>query len=151
MINQNRSLVEPFATTAINVFQRFNADIGINTVLFKQEGNDEIEEALSCEQNSNSEDKMEAKVRSFPGGADIGSSQLPLSDSVINENIRCLNKKQREVFDVILKWSKDQVKYSSTKKPKEVHPFYGFLTGGGGVGKSRHKNYIYVCYQESDA
>lgn len=32
IINQYRSLVEPFATIAINVFQRFDKDVGNNTI-----------------------------------------------------------------------------------------------------------------------
>ena len=39
---------------------------------------------MSCEQNTNSEYQIEEEVSPFPGGADIGSSQLQLSDSVIN-------------------------------------------------------------------
>ena len=31
-INQYRSLVESFATIAINVFQRFDKDVGTNTI-----------------------------------------------------------------------------------------------------------------------
>lgn len=34
--------------------------------------------------NTNSEYQIEEEVSPFPGGADIGSSQLQLSDSVIN-------------------------------------------------------------------
>ena len=84
IINQYRSLVEPFATIVINVFQRFDKHVGTDTISLGQQENDKIKEALSCEQNTNSEYQMEEEVSPFPGGADIGSSQLQLSDSVIN-------------------------------------------------------------------
>ena len=55
---------------------------------------------------------------------------------MINENIRSLNVKQRQVFDVLHKWARDYVKNLSSKHVKYIKTFHIFLTGGAGVGKS---------------
>ena len=73
--------------------------------------------------------------------ADIGfgcnRSTLPVfQDSIISENICTLNPKQRQVFEIIHKWSRDYGKNLSSKVMKKVKPFHIFLTGGGGVVKS---------------
>ena len=73
--------------------------------------------------------------------ADVGlgcdGSTLPLcQDSVISENIRSLNAKQRQLFEVIHKWSRDYMKNLSSKTIKNMKPSHIFLTGGAGVGKS---------------
>ena len=54
----------------------------------------------------------------------------------INNAIRSINKDQREVFGVVYKWSRDYIKQRFSKQPKEVKPFYIFLTGGTSAGKS---------------
>ena len=81
--------------------------------------------------------------------ADIGlgrnGSTLPLyQDSVISENIRSLNAKQRQLFEVIHKWSRDYMKNLSSKTIKNIKPFHIFLTGGAGVGKSHLIKTIYM-------
>lgn len=42
---------------------------------------------MLCQQNTNSKGEIQEEVWSFLCGADIGSSQLSLSDSVTNENV----------------------------------------------------------------
>ena len=64
------------------------------------------------------------------------SGNIAHQDHEINKAIRSLNKEQREVFDVVHKWSRDYIKQRSSKHPKEVKLFYIFLTGSAGVGKS---------------
>ena len=75
---------------------------------------------------------------------EINSTTLSFNYSVItvhqgheiNSSIRSINKDQREVFDVVHKWSRDYIKQRFFKQPEEVKPFYIFLTGGTGAGKS---------------
>jgi len=62
-----------------------------------------------------------------------------LNDNEINNLVRTLNKKQRQVFDTLLQWGKSFI------KNENFQPFHIFLTGGGGVGKSHLINCIYNC------
>ena len=62
--------------------------------------------------NCNSANKL-----SFPGVHDTvnlnrcKSEQVQVfADNVINKNIRLLNEKQRQVFDIVHKWSKGYIK-----------------------------------------
>ena len=57
-------------------------------------------------------------------------------DSIIYSNIRNLNQKQREVFDIVHKWAGDHIKYLSSSVKREVPPFYMLISSGVGVGKS---------------
>ena len=72
------------------------------------------------------------------------STLLVFQDSIIRENVCSLNPKQRQDFEVIHKWSRDYVKNLSSKVMKKVKPFHIFLTGAGGVGKSRLNKTIYI-------
>ena len=60
----------------------------------------------------NSEDEgNDVEPGNFSEGVDFGNHRLPIfADNVINENIRSLNEKQRQVFDGVHKWSKDYIK-----------------------------------------
>ena len=69
---------------------------------------------------------------------------LVFQDSIIKENVCSLNPKQRQDFEVIHKWSRDYVKNLSSKVMKKVKPFHIFLTGAGGVGKSRLNKTTYI-------
>ena len=64
------------------------------------------------------------------------SNKLPAIPDVINENIRSLNMKQREVFNFIHKWSRDYIKSLCRTVIEKVKSFYIFITGSAGVGKS---------------
>ena len=71
------------------------------------------------------------------GNNNLMSNKLPaIPDNAINENIRPLNMKQREVFDFIHKWSRDYIKSLCCKVIKKVKSFHIFTTGSAGVGKS---------------
>ena len=72
----------------------------------------------------------------FPESGFSCSTHPVFQDSLINENIRSVNVKQRQVFDVIHKWARDYVKNLSSKHVKYIKLFHIFLIGGAGVGKS---------------
>ena len=55
---------------------------------------------------------------------------------MINENVRSLNVKHRQVFDVIHRWARNYVKNLSSRQVKFIKPFHIFLPRGAGVGKS---------------
>ena len=71
------------------------------------------------------------------GNNNLMSNELPaINNDIINENIRFLNMKQREVFNFIHKWSRDYIKSLRCKVIKKVKSFRIFITGSAGVGKS---------------
>ena len=58
------------------------------------------------------------------------ANNLPeIPDIIINENIRSLNMKQREVFSFIHKWSRNYVKSLRCKVIKRVKSLHIFITG----------------------
>ena len=59
-----------------------------------------------------------------------------LTDDEIAANIKSLNKKQRDVFNIAHKWARDYVKGMSQKRMRNVEPIHIFLSGSGGAGKS---------------
>ena len=77
------------------------------------------------------------------------STNPVFQDSLINENIRSLNVKQRQVFDVIHKWARDYAKNWSSKHAKYIKPFHIFLTGGAGVGKPHLIKTIFMSISKS--
>ena len=78
-------------------------------------------------------------------GLGCNGSTFPLfQDSVIDENICSLNAKQRQLFKVTNKWSRDYMKDLSCKTMKNIKPFHIFLAGGAGVGNSHLIKIIYI-------
>ena len=71
------------------------------------------------------------------GNNNLMSNKLPvIPDNIINESIRSLNMKQREVFNIIHKWSSDYIKSLHCKVIKKVKSFHIFIIGVAGFGKS---------------
>ena len=67
-------------------------------------------------------------------GLDFCNHRVPISpDNVINKNIRSVNERQRQIFDIVYKQSKDYIKNITSWKSKFVTFFHIFLTGGAGV------------------
>ena len=56
--------------------------------------------------------------------------------NMINGNMRLFSDKQRQVFGIVHKWSRDYIKNLNSRVLKKVTPFYLFLTGGAGAEKS---------------
>ena len=113
LVNQNHSLVEPFASIVDNTFLRLSSDIDNIMDPYDQQENDEVNDYLTEEiDESESEpfETMEAHSADA-GNNNLMSNKLPASPgNIINENIRSLNMKQREVFNFIHKWSRDYIK-----------------------------------------
>ena len=139
LVNQNYSLVEPFATIADNAFLRLSSDIDNIMDPYGQQENDEVNDYLTEDiDDSESEafETMEAHSADV-GNNNLMSNKLPaIPDNITNENIRALNMKQREVFNFIHKWSRDYIKSLRCKVIKKVKSFHIFITGGAEVGKS---------------
>ena len=65
--------------------------------------------------------------------------RIILPDDEIAGSINSLNSKQREVFNVIHKWTKEYAKYNV----HNVKPSHIFLLGSGDTGKSHLVKFIY--------
>ena len=59
-----------------------------------------------------------------------------LADNEIAANIKTLNKKRRNVFNIAHKWARDYVKGMSQKRMHTAEAIHIFLSGSGGTGKS---------------
>ena len=148
MINQNYSLVEPFATIVDDAFLRISCDIDSNMDPHGQQENDEITENMVDFPDNFDTDTLETTETQ---SADLGNTnaftnQLRVipDDNVINKNIRSLNMQQREIFNFVHKWSRDFIKSLGCKIHQNVKLFYVFITGGAGVGKSHMIKTIYM-------
>ena len=117
--NQHYSLVKPFATIVDNAFLRLSS--GIDNIMdpYGQQENDEVNDYLTEDiDDSESEafETMEAHSADV-GNNNLMSNKLPaIPDNIINENIRSLNMKQREVFNFIHKCSRDYIKRDCIKR-----------------------------------
>ena len=109
---------------------------------FAQQENDEVEQLLATtELLEDSDDEGEI----FPDENVTVSTSCPIfmPDEDLNKLVRSLNIKQRITFDVINKWARDFVKNLNCIEPIRVEPFYIFLTGKAGCGKSHLIKTIY--------
>ena len=61
----------------------------------------------------------------------------------IAANIKSLNKKQRDAFNIVHKWARDYANSMSQKRVCTVKPIHIFLSGSGGTGKSHLIKNIY--------
>ena len=90
---------------------------------YGQQENDEVNHYLTEDiDDSGSEafETMEAHSTDV-GYNNLMSNKLPvISDNIINENIRSLNMKQREVFSFTYKWSRGYIKILHCKVTKKV-------------------------------
>ena len=134
-INLNRIKVESYTLPVENALETLSGSENGNIDSFGQQEIDEINDALN--ENLQNEEFLDDELTcNFPE-SDFSCSTHPVfQDSLINETIRSLNVKQRQVFDVIHKWARDYVKNLSSKHVKYVKPLHIFLTGGAGIGKS---------------
>ena len=131
----NRIKAEPYALRVENALERLSTNQNANIDSFGQQENDEINDTLN--ENLHNEEFLDDELTcNFPESGFSCSTHPVFQDSLINENIRSLNVKQRQVFDVIHKWARNYVKNLSSKHVKCINPFHIFLTGGAGVGKS---------------
>ena len=139
LVNQNYSLVEPFATIVDNAFLRLSSDIDSIMDSYSQQENDEVNDYLNKDIDDSEREAFETMDAHT---ADVVNNNLmpnklpSIPDNAINENIRSLNMKQKEVFNFIHKWSRDYIKSLPCKVIKKVKPFHIFITGCAGFEKS---------------
>ena len=148
LVNQNYSLVEPFATIVDNKFLRLSSDIDNIMDSYGQQENDIVNDYLTEEiddSESQAFQTMEAHSADVENN-NLMSNKLPaIPDNIINEHIRSLNMKQREFFNFILKWSRDYIENLRCKVIKKVESFHIFITCDAGVRKSHSiKTFFYL-------
>ena len=103
-------------------YQQINNPTLINLVSKKMKKLDRLDEDFQNLNNDESfvDDKIHADI-----GLGCSGSTLPLfQDSVIGENICSLNAKQRQLFKVTNKWSRDYMKDLSCKTIKNCVIFF---------------------------
>ena len=135
----NRIKVVPYAVLVEDALERLATNQESNIDPFGQQEKEEVSDRLNEDfQNLNNDEWFVDDDMIHPNiGLACNSSTLPLyQDSVISENIHFLNAKQRQLFQVIHKWSRGYMKNLSIKTIKNIKPLYIFLTGGAGFGKS---------------
>ena len=55
-----------------------------------------------------------------------------ISDDVLRQIVRSLNKEQRYAYDAVLSWCRDRMANLNPLKPSQVDPIHLFVSGGGG-------------------
>ena len=68
-----------------------------------------------------------------------------MPDSALNSNVRKLNQKQSQLFNIVHSWAKHVLK-SQPLNPhafEKIKPLHVFLTGNAGCGKSFLMKVIY--------
>ncbi|XP_069125440.1 uncharacterized protein [Argopecten irradians] len=70
----------------------------------------------------------------------VGLAIMYISDDLFLSLVRSLNLEQRRIFDFIYEWS---TKTRLSQADESPEPFYIFLSGGAGVGKSHTINAVY--------
>ena len=133
VVNQNYSLVEPFATIVTGASLRISCDIDSNMDPYDQQENDEvIEKIVDLSDNSDTYTLETIETQSIDlGNTNASSNQLRVvpDDNVINKNIRSLKIKmqQIEIFHFVHKWSGDLIKSLGCIIHQNVKPFLYLL------------------------
>ena len=127
------------STNVDNAFLRLSSDIDNIMDPYDQQENDEVNDYL-IEDIDDSESEVFQAIEAHLG--DVGnknlmSNELPaIPDNIINENIKSLNMKQREIFNFIDKRSRDYIKSLHCKVIGKVKSFHICITGGACIRKS---------------
>ena len=133
IIRNNQRKFEPYAELADEAYENFNAELIDNQNAYGQIENDETITA------SYSEDSTERDGYQNSSENLSSSSLMPEipPDNEIAGSTRSLNEKQRMVFNVVHKWSRNFIKRFT------VDPIRIFLSESEGTGKSHLIKTIY--------
>lgn len=100
IVNENKKKFSDLVENAI-----YNYGMVNNLDSYAQQENDEVQELLNtAEQFENYEDNK-PRLDSI-----IFNNNQLITDDEINANISTLNDKQKEIFEVVIKWSRDYIK-----------------------------------------
>ena len=146
-VNLNRIKFEPCAVLGEDTLESLATNEESNIDPFGQEENEEVGDRLKEDIQYLNNDELfvdDDMIHADIGLGGNGCTVLLYQYSVISENIRSLIAKQRQLFEVTHKWSRDYMKNLSSKTIKNIKPFHIFFTEGAGVGKSHLIKTIYM-------
>ena len=143
IVNQNKQKIEPFGDLVDEAFGNYRAELDTNLDPFAQQENEETEDLLNAQNINDGDDDEEEERQNLNTGTSCSERSCVLPDKEVNEKIRSLNTKQREVFDKVFSWASKYVKNRNNTEAPSVQPLHIFLTGQGGCGKSHLIKTIY--------
>ena len=141
VINENKSIVEPFSDIADKAFLQFRSDLTPNRDPFLQQENYNVNNELLQRENIEAEQSDDIQSSDTPhsfSGYATTSTQIStlLRDDHLSQNIRSFNLKQRQVFDFVYDWANSYI-ISKPLYGKQVSvSFHLFISGDGGYRKS---------------
>ena len=142
IVNANKQIIEPYDEIVDNALQNLVIDNSpSNLDSYGQQENEEVENILQNQPRVVDEYQETAGT----SHASLLNQTIVVADDELFEKIRSLNKKQRQIFDVVYSWTKTFVKYRNSRKLKDLNNFYMFLTGEGGCGKSHLLKTVFLA------
>ena len=132
IVHNNRRKFEPYAELVDKAYENFNAELVDNQDSYGQIENDKTFTLSHNEDETETEDSENISKKLYSASL---MPEIP-PDNEIAGSIRSLDEKQRMVFNVVHKWSRNFIKSLSTKRCFTVDPIRIFLSGSGGTGKS---------------
>ncbi|XP_066927184.1 uncharacterized protein [Clytia hemisphaerica] len=148
IVNRNKAIFEPYADAVDGAMLNFRENVRGFDIYGEQE-NDDVREEERNYASGEELDNEENTENVYSGGAPIQPIEPLISDNELSRRIRSLNEKQREMFDYIVKWSKKTSQNLRTSTATKPDPFYIFLTGSAGCGKSYTLNTIKYYLQKA--
>ena len=121
IVNKNRKTCEPLAYAVDEAFIDFVANPRGMDPQAEQENEDVRDEIIA---NATISD-----------GTQVTPLTPLISDEALGEKIRSLNKLQREIFDFVNKWARDQIQSKNCKAMEKPQPIHLYVTGSAGTGK----------------
>ena len=138
--NRNKGMCEPNGDLVDLVLQIYCNDIKHNQDAFALQENEKVNDQINKMSNSDEDDINENNNHEF--NTYTQSNRQLLTDEEINGHIRSLNKKQREIFDIVLDCGKF-VSNSKCNHPIPLNPIRMFLAG---VGNRCRKIPFVICH-----
>ena len=146
IVDRNREIFEPNAE-AINIALQAFSENPTRHVQSYDVLNDQENDDLSSEVRDNvdddgfNEDSPEVLVdipetHQTSTGTICYSQPSAITDELLRESVRSLNRKQRFAYDLVLSWCRNVTKNVNCLSKDTIEPIHLFITGGAGSGKS---------------
>ena len=154
IINRNKATMEPFSELVDQALLSVHSDIHSYDA-FSQQENDEVYEQMSYSVDSlldNSEDPAEgAALLDEKVYAPVYSGLSLMPDSELNSNVRKLNQKQHQLFDIVHIWAINVLKSRSLNPHtfEKIKPLHVFFTENAGYGQSFLMKVIYQLLRKT--
>ncbi|XP_028413533.1 uncharacterized protein LOC114536369 [Dendronephthya gigantea] len=155
IVQLNRSIFEPDAdaiSEAFDILKANQGNLGQSFDALNDQENADVQDEMPDDVNQDELfneqlpshlDPAQCNNESTPGAIATYHQPTEISDDLLRQNIRSLNKQQRLAYDTFLTWCRNKMKNLNSLKPVDIDPIYLFLTGGGGAGKSHVIKTIY--------